>query len=324
MSYICTTNLNKTTNASRVKSGWASINIIKFIFAMTIGKIKPSATLVAQFPAGVEVEAIQHEGRVFLPVMGMGDFAAQEPAARTQEPAPAAPAAPAKKEEKPAAGGKKYTEDELMDMETKDLLKLCKSMGIDPDATEGKNTNKKLRLLVLEAQEKGGGEDDPDEQPAGEGDDDELVAQVTEVLEDFDGGNCNKKKAISRICALVEDADKGDVTDLVEEFEGDGDAEIEEYAGKIAAALRGEEAPAKKEAPKSKKKGGKKEDENLVSVDDLEVGDRVSVYWDDDNQDWLEGEVKSIKKGKVLIAYDDDTEDYIDPEVHTKIKKLDD
>ena len=307
-----------------MKSGWASINIIKFIFAMTIGKIKPSATLVAQFPAGVEVEAIQHEGRVFLPVMGMGDFAAkEEPAARTQEPAPAAPAAPAKKDaEKPAAGGKKYTEDELMDMETKDLLKLCKSMGIDPDATEGKNTNKKLRLLVLEAQEKGGGEGDPAE-PAGEGDDDELVAQVTEVLEDFDRGNCNKKKAISRLCALAEDADKSDITDLVEEFEGDGDAEIEDYAAKIAAALRGEE-PAKKEAPKSKKKGGKKEDENLVSVDDLEVGDRVSVYWDDDNQDWFDGEVKSIKKGKVLIAYDDDTEDYIDPEVHTKIKKLDD
>ena len=41
---------------------------------MVIGKIKPTATIVAQFAAGVEVEAIQHEGKMYLPVVGMGEF----------------------------------------------------------------------------------------------------------------------------------------------------------------------------------------------------------------------------------------------------------
>ena len=41
---------------------------------MKIGKLKPTATIVAQFPANVEIEAISHEGKMFLPIMGMGEF----------------------------------------------------------------------------------------------------------------------------------------------------------------------------------------------------------------------------------------------------------
>jgi hypothetical protein len=40
---------------------------------MVFGKIKPVATIVAQFAAGVEVECIQHEGKMFMPVIA-GDF----------------------------------------------------------------------------------------------------------------------------------------------------------------------------------------------------------------------------------------------------------
>lgn len=292
---------------------------------MVIGKIKPTATIVAQFAAGVEVEAIQHEGKMYLPVVGMGDFS-------TKDEAPARPAAPASskpapaKEEKPApTSAKSYTKDELMGMESKELMKICKDeFGINPDDFDGKNTNKKLRDLILNAQKDGGAkkvEDDEEENPVDGDGNNELVDQVAEILEDFDAGKKNKKKAISAICGLVDDADEDAVTELVEKFEDDADADLDEMAEKIAKVLNGEkeEKPAPKKSPK---RGSKKKEEDLVTPEDLEVGDRVSVWWDDDNQEWYDGEVKSIKKGKVTIAYDDDTEEVIDPEVHTKIKRL--
>lgn len=311
---------------------------------MTIGKMKPVATIVAQFAAGVEVEAIQHDGKVFLPVIGLGEFATKDddaPAHHT--PTTAAPAS--KKEDKgdDTTASKVYTEDELMDTDTKELMRICKDeFGIDPNDTEGKNTNKKLRKLILDAQENGDGdEEEPEEEPAdkkpskksksekkdddegdGDGDnDDDLTDKVADLLEDFDAGKKNKKKTIAAIVALGDDdVEEDKVTELVEHFEEDGDADLDETAKDIADVLNGK--VEKKPAKKSPKRGKKKEDEDLVDVDDLEVGDRVSVWWDDDNQEWFDGEVKSIKKGKVTIAYDDDTEDVIDPEIHTKIKRL--
>lgn len=296
---------------------------------MVIGKIKPTATIVAQFAAGVEIEAIQHEGKMYLPVVGMGEFSTKDEApARPAAPAPSKPA-PAKEEKPATTSAKSYTKDELMEMESKELVKICKDeFGINPDDFDGKNTNKKLRDLILNAQKDGGAKkvEDEEEKPANgedsaDGGDNELVDQVAEILEDFDAGKKNKKKAISAICGLVDDADEDAVTELVEKFEDDADADLDEMAEKIAKVLNGEkeEKPAPKKSPK---RGSKKKEEDLVAPEDLEVGDRVSVWWDDDNQEWYDGEVKSIKKGKVTIAYDDDTEEVIDPEVHTKIKRL--
>ena len=124
---------------------------------MVIGKIKPTATIVAQFAAGVEVDAIQHEGKMYLPVVGMGEFATTD-TAPSASPAPSSskPSAPAAKEKptKEASAAKSYTKEGLMDMETKELMKICKNeFGIDPDDYDGKNTNKKLRDLILNAQE---------------------------------------------------------------------------------------------------------------------------------------------------------------------------
>lgn len=298
---------------------------------MVIGKIKPTATIVAQFAAGVEVEAIQHEGKMFLPIVGMGEFATKGDAptsASTKKSEPTPEVSETKSEAKSAkdTDDKKYTEDELMEMSTKDLLKMCKSMGIDPDDTDGKNTNKKLRTLILNAQDSDAEEDEDDDEDDDNGGDNELTAQVSEILEDFDGGKKNKKKTISAICALVDDANKDAVAELVEKFEDDADADIDEIAEKIANVLSDSADDDEEETPKSKDKSKKsKKGEDLVDAKDLKVGDRVSVWWDDDNQEWYDGEVKSIsKKGKVVIAYDDDTEDAIDPEIHTKIKRLDD
>lgn len=299
---------------------------------MTIGKMKPVATIVAQFAAGVEVEAIQHEGKVFLPVIGLGEFASKgDDAPERHTPATAAPTSKDEDNGDATTESKVYTEDELMDTDTKELVRICKEeFGIDPNDTEGKNTNKKLRKLILDAQDndektekeapttKKSSKSDKDDEDNG---DDDLTDKVADLLEDFDAGKKNKKKTIAAIVALCDDdVDEDKVTELVEHFEEDADADLDETAKDIADVLNGE--VEKKPAKKSPKRGKKKEDEDLVDVDDLEVGDRVSVWWDDDNQEWFDGEVKSIKKGKVTIAYDDDTEDVIDPEVHTKIKRL--
>lgn len=309
---------------------------------MTIGKMKPVATIVAQFAAGVEVEAIQHDGKVFLPVIGLGEFATKDDAPAYHTPTTAAPTSKKKEEDKgdDTTTSKVYTEDELMDTDTKELMRICKDeFGIDPNDTEGKNTNKKLRKLILDAQENDGNEEtDEEEAPvtkkpsksakSDKKDDDEededgddLTDKVADLLEDFDAGKKNKKKTISAIVALCDDdVDEDKITELIEHFEEDGDADLDETAKDIADVLNGK--VEKKPAKKSPKRGKKSEDEDLVDADDLEVGDRVSVWWDDDNQEWFDGEVKSIKKGKVIIAYDDDTEDAINPEVHTKIKRL--
>lgn len=301
---------------------------------MQSGKIKPTATIVAQFAAGVEVEAIQHEGKLFLPVVGLGEFAASEDApAKTPKTSPAKKTEPEAEEE--ASETTTYSKDELMDMDTKELIKILKNdYGINPNDFDGKNTNKKLRDLILDAQ-KGGGktsEDEEEEKEApkkGKGksskkeeepEASEHTEAVAEILEDFDAGKKNKKKTIAAIVALVDDADEDEVSKLVDEFEDDTDADIDEAAELIAKVLAGE-APKKGKKSPAKSKKGKKEEE-LVEVDDLEKGDRVSVWWDDDYQEWYDGEVKSIKKGVVTIAYDDDTEEVIDPEVHTKIKRL--
>lgn len=299
---------------------------------MVIGKIKPTATIVAQFAAGVEVEAIQHEGKMFFPVVGMGEFAVKDavpekspspvadaPSANAPAPAPKSKAKVQESDEE----GASYTEEELMGIDTKELLKICKNeFNINPDDYEGKNTNKKLRGLILDAQKDAQGGLAYDEEPSKDDDSStssDLAGQVAELLEDFDAGKKNKKKTLSLICDLVDDADEDSVSDLIEKFEDDADADIDEIAKEIADVLEGN---SKKKSPKPSKQKKPKKEEELVDVSDLEVGDRVSVWWDDDNQEWYDGEVKSIKKGKVVIAYDDDTEDAIDPEVHTKIKKL--
>lgn len=286
---------------------------------MVIGKIKPTATIVAQFAAGVEIEAIQHEGKMYLPFVGMGEFSTKEEA--PERPAATAPSKPTPKKEEKTETSKTYTKEELMEMESKELVKICQNeFGINPDDYDGKNTNKKLRDLILEAQKNGGAKDNEDEDSGdddGDGDDN-LTDQVAEILEDFDAGKKNKKKAISAICGLVDAADVDAVTELVEKFEDDADADLDDTAEEIVKVLEGKkEKSAPKKSPKRKSK-----DEDLVAPEDLEVGDRVSVWWDDENKEWYDGEVKSIRKGKVTISYDDGTEEVIDPEVHTKIKRL--
>lgn len=202
---------------------------------MVIGKIKPTATLVAQYPANCEVDAIEHDGRLFLPVVSLGAFtptkeedpkpvkksaptfeeATREPAAASPAPAPAASGAEVSEDdaqdELPV-----YAERDLMEMPTKELLAICDKLGIDPDAQEGKNTNKKLRLLILDAQEGmkpapkatsksvSKADDDTDDLPFEDSmpksaKTKDFTHDVAKVLEAFDNGDMNEKKSLATI-----------------------------------------------------------------------------------------------------------------------------
>lgn len=286
---------------------------------MVIGKIKPTATLVAQYPANCEVDAIEHDDRLFLPVVSLGAFtptkeedpkpvkksaptfeeATREPAAASPAPAPAASGAEVSEDdaqdELPV-----YAERDLMEMPTKELLAICDKLGIDPDAQEGKNTSKKLRLLILDAQEG----TKPSAKPAKKGKD--FTHDVAKVLEAFDNGDMNEKKSLATIkgYAPSDDYDEEGVEKAFREFVDNSEADIMEIAQQISDALNaqsGEEAA--EEGSKDEPAG------ELVEPSQLHVGDRVSVYWADEaNKCWYSGEVSAMRRGKPTIKYDDGTE----------------
>lgn len=325
---------------------------------MQFGKIKPVATIVAQFAAGVETEAIQHEGKLFLPVTTLGTFATKEsaPGSTDEVEEETTSSKPSETSSKKSVT-KSYDEDELMDMDVKELKGILSDLEIDPDDFDGKNTNKKLRKLILDAQ-KGTGttesdEDDEDEEEeeapkkkavkkvkneVEDDDEDEkssgsVTSKVEEILDDYDGGKINTKKATAKLAELLS-AEPTKVGKLLDEFDDDEDVTITDWAKKFVKKLaksddaedEEDEKPAKKSKKKAKKveEDEEDEDEDLVEISELKKGDRVNVFWaDEDNNDWYEGTVKSVKGSKVTVTYDDDTEDVLDPEVNTKIKLLD-
>ena len=210
-----------------------------------------------------------------------------------------------------------YAERELMYMPAKELLAICDKLGIDPDAQEGKNTNKKLRLLILDAQEGAkpvakADDDDTDDLPFGDsmpkpakkGKD--FTHDVAKVLEAFDNGDMNEKKSLTTIkgYAPSDDYDEEGVEKAFREFTDNSEADIMEIAQQISDALNaqsGEEVAG--EGPKDEPAG------ELVEPSQLHAGDRVSVYWADEaNKCWYSGEVSAMRRGKPTIKYDDGTE----------------
>ena len=104
------------------------------------------------------------------------------------------------------------------------------------------------------------------------------------------------------------------VSDLLDKFEDDGEATPEDFAKTIVDGLLGEGGG---DAGSAEEPEGE-----VVDIADLEKGDRVAVWWNDDNQAWFTGEVASVKRGKVTVKYDDDTEGVLEPELHTIIKRI--
>lgn len=307
---------------------------------MVIGKIKPTATLVAQYPANCEVDAIEHDGRLFLPVVSLGAFTPTKeedpkPAKKsaptfeeaTREPAAVSPA-PAVSEAEVSEDDTQdelpvYAERDLMEMPTKELLAICEKLGIDPDAQEGKNTNKKLRLLILDAQEGmkpapkttsksvSKADDDTDDLPFEDSmpksaKTKDFTHDVAKVLEAFDNGDVNEKKSLATIkgYAPSDDYDEEGVEKAFREFADNSEADIMEIAQQISDALNAQSGEEVAEVDSKEEPAGE-----LVEPSQLHVGDRVSVYWADEaNKCWYSGEVSAMRRGKPTIKYDDGTE----------------
>lgn len=317
---------------------------------MVIGKIKPTATLVAQYPANCEVDAIEHDGRLFLPVVSLGAFTPTKeedpkPAKKsaptfeeaTREPAAVSPA-PAVSEAEVSEDDTQdelpvYAERDLMEMPTKELLAICEKLGIDPDAQEGKNTNKKLRLLILDAQEGmkpapkttsksvSKADDDTDDLPFEDSmpksaKTKDFTHDVAKVLEAFDNGDMNEKKSLATIkgYAPSDDYDEEGVEKAFREFADNSEADIMDIAQQISDALNSQSGEEVAEVGSKEEPAGE-----LVEPLQLHVGDRVSVYWADEaNKCWYSGEVSAMRRGKPTIKYDDGTESMLG-EHNTKI-----
>ena len=307
---------------------------------MVIGKIKPTATLVAQYPANCEVDAIEHDGRLFLPVVSLGAFTPTKeedpkPAKKsaptfeeaTREPAAVSPA-PAVSEAEVSEDDTQdelpvYAERDLMEMPTKELLAICEKLGIDPDAQEGKNTNKKLRLLILDAQEGTKPAPKTTSKSVSKADDDtddlpfedsmpksaktkDFTHDVAKVLEAFDNGDMNEKKSLATIkgYAPSDDYDEEGVEKAFREFADNSEADIMEIAQQSSDALNAQSGKEVAEVGSKEEPAGE-----LVEPSQLHVGDRVSVYWADEaNKCWYSGEVSAMRRGKPTIKYDDGTE----------------
>ena len=70
------------------------------------------------------------------------------------------------------------TDAQMMSLPTSVLLQACKEIGIDPDKSDGKNTNKKVRDLILAWQKKPAATAKADE----EGEDDNDMGKTTERM----------------------------------------------------------------------------------------------------------------------------------------------
>lgn len=157
--------------------------------------VKTSVTLLAQtimqFDAGVH-EAVREGGNLYILLQqekNIGEQSGYEsdtPKAQKAQPAPVsapkatpAPAKPAPVAEKEEASVS-YTLDELMDMETEELFTILEGMGIDPSKFDGKNTHKKLRLLILDA----GKHSVVDDTAPATSKQDESAGEYTEIPED--------------------------------------------------------------------------------------------------------------------------------------------
>ncbi len=320
---------------------------------------KPKVTTVLQITAGQTLEAIVVDDKVFIEypmpegVTVGGSATTDEP--RSSRPAPVEETLAVAREKKVAEDTAKkvaepkakevevFTEDELMKMEVKELLSICKDRKIEiPE--EGKNTNKKLRLLILEAQEEVEEEEEEDDAPAptsrrakkeevaedeeeeeAPADEDDERATLIDIFTRYDAVDIDDKKCIKELITFG--YEKEDAQGILDDFNEDTEVEIEAFVDALLSDEEEEEedepAPAKKSSKKEEDapapKGKKAAKEKKVEIDELEVGDKVKVYFESE-EEYYTGEVKSIdKKGNVTVDYDDNTTDVLDEEENTEI-----
>lgn len=128
----------------------------------------PKATVLLQFQAGVEVEAVVVDGTMYVPLVTLPVLSkeSETPEETIKNPAHIE-----------ASGGKPelkvYTSDQLLEMDADVIAKMIKEAGGNPDEGGTKKTNKKMRLMYLEMLEKHGSAEESEES---EESDDEFVS----------------------------------------------------------------------------------------------------------------------------------------------------
>lgn len=308
---------------------------------------KPKVTTVLQITAGQTLDAVIVDDKVFIEypmpegiTIGGGTKETLAPAAAVDEVIEKA--REAKKVETVAKkvaeavtkkDGKVYTEEELMDVEAypiKALTKICSDRGIQIPA-EGKNTNKKLRLLILEAQDADFDEKEvavPAKKPEPVVEEDEVDEDeddrgtLIKLLTDFDEVEIDEKQLLK---GLIEFGyDKKDAQGIIDDFNENTEVEIDSFVDSLLSDDEEEvdEEEEEEEEVAPVKKGAKKvtaPKEKLVKIEALKVGDKVKVYFESE-EEFFNGEVKSIGRGgKVTVDYEDETTDVLDAEENTEI-----
>jgi hypothetical protein len=348
-------------------------------------KVKMIANVIAQAHAGTEVDCIVDGGTIYIPSMDLSAvFSLSEVAqpapkptkieeAETEEeeeetPAPKkskSKAAPAPVQET-ASGISKETqkllslspkelEKKLMELKPKPMNDLIEELQIEVPA-EGKNTNKKLRDLVLAFQAEQSGEaeeseedeeeeeteeveetesdededdEDEDDEEEAEEDEDTVESQVTAVMSKLDEGKITDAAALKKLTEIadVTKEQKANIKSLIEKFGKNDKITVAKVTKDITRVLEEaaeeveEEEEEVEEAPKAKKKAKAEPKEELVDASDLSVGDEVSVYWTK-LKDWFNGKVSKVSKGVVTVKYEDGASEIIDAKQHTKIKLI--
>lgn len=297
-------------------------------------KFTPVAALVISLTEGVEVETIVDEqGVLFVPMANMGAFlgGGKQPVATsttTTASAGASNTAASEPQDSKFAEYLTWTEEDMRDnMETKDLEKVCIKLNIDIP-TEGKNTNMKFRKLILDWQKKskskgsetaatptGGGA----AKPAG------SLKKIEAVLADVDSTTLTQDEGEEELLKLVTTkADKTAVRKLYQEFIDDSELDVADVAKSIAEVVDGDSGEPKEGAKPTGRGAGKSAVKLLTTLDEydtLKEGQRVSVYWEDEEA-WFNGEVAEHTDDGVLIAYDDETEGVLDDTNTSKVKLL--
>jgi len=311
-------------------------------------KFKPEATIVVQHMALVEIEGIAHNGKLYVPTglpVGAGESSEEEDdddkgtPTVTSKKAPVRTTKPDVEEEdddddkgtaKPV-GGKKPTEKEMMEMPIDELWEMVDEIpGLRKKITaaDGKNTNMKVRKALLEAWSKSkSNDDDEDEAPATtsrrgaapEPKGGDVPKGADKLLKKFDAAEIEEDELIDGLVELG--ADKAATKKFVKEFVADSTAPVEDYIKKLPSLFSDSEEEDDDDDDKaaSKKAPVKSSKREAIPHDELEVGDKVIVKWEDGEE--YTGEVASIGRKGITIDYDDDTSDLLDEEMVVYARK---
>ena len=290
-----------------------------------------TTSLLVQIHPGTEVNAVEHEGTIYVAAFTLPDIVgtastpneptAEKTVAKKESPVTKAAASvdTATQTEQPkatVAPSKIYTEKELMDMDSKEIEEILTSLGIDYASVPGRNTNKKLRELYLANVSSEAVEHFPEEESNSESAID-FTAKIEEALNKVDSGDIASAADFIKEFPEIEFSEDEiqSVTEMFNKFLLDAEAPVETYVDKFNSFFLGEEVSSD-EAPAMKE----------VSIEELEKGQEVSVFWDiEEDGGFYDGVVESVNKGRngrviVTVKYHSDgVSEIIDPTVHTKI-----